>query len=122
MIRTIKTKAFGDVPLYFGYRCLETIEQVMQITDLLELGSRFAGMAEGKDLNLKDITSFTAKMLWIGHENYCFMQQQRIEVDSWERMLFVIDEIKLKEAIQIATGGIKDILNIESEGVDQKKK
>jgi hypothetical protein len=121
MIRTISTEVYGDVNLYFGYRCLDTIQKVLGITDLVELGNKFHKVADSKKgLNLMDISNFTAKMLWIGHENYCFMQRKDLVVDSWERMIFVIDEIKLKTAIPLATTGIKDILDIEGDGTKKK--
>jgi hypothetical protein len=120
LIRTV-TYSGGDVPLYFGFRCLESIEQVLGYDDMVDLAKRFEDILNpDNNVGFKDITTFVAKLLWIGHENACFKDKKPLVFETYQDIYVVIDELGLNESMLLASEGLNSIMNIK--GVESKKK
>lgn len=111
-LEKIKTKE-GSIELLFGIRILKNIKKYMGITDLAKLAEKFEDYTEGDSVDVSELMDFVAGLLWVAHENACFFKREAPVIEDSERMFFVIDEIGIDKAAQLAFDGFTQMMASE---------
>jgi len=109
-IKTIKSKQ-GSIALLFGVRFITLLQKKLHIENLEQIGDRMISPT------FEDVAS----ILFCAHENACFYQRKDLTVDSVDFMLFLLDEIGTKRAVDIIAEGMQETMNVQGGGGEKKK-
>jgi len=108
------TKEYNEqkVSFYFGTRVFALMETEMGIDDLSQMGERFE----------KPKFSDIATMLFLAHENACFMNKVDLVIESVDHIYNFIDEMGIDVAQEILSDGISALMNVKADNSKKKTK
>lgn len=106
------TKEYKDqkVSFYFGTRVFALMETEMGIDDLSQMGERFE----------KPKFSDIATMLFLAHENACFINKDNLVIESVDHIYNFIDELGIDVAQEILSEGIGALMNVKADNSKKK--
>jgi hypothetical protein len=99
------------VSFYFGTRIFALMETEMGIEDMSQLATRFE----------KPKFSDIATMLFLAHENACFINKKDLVINNVDEIYQLIDELGIDVAQEILADGITSLMNVKKIPAAKKK-